>query len=211
MIDDQPHRRVYARGYYDGLRAAGMTGDQSMGMKKPKVSQISPSALQQGLAPLLKSITHQRFEEAYSALTTQDKSVYDACPMTDQYSTTQIQQVLKRNGTQVPYVVDCLARLEARGLIEKKNNVIRRIRVEQKPLVKLVATEKKEAMPEEDFLSPVRKCAIDLQAAAAALTLAINDASASIQQALNKPTGPSEEELKAIKAAMALAEKFGIK
>jgi hypothetical protein len=43
------------------------------------------------------------------------------------------------------------------------------------------------------------------------LTLAINDASASIQQALNKPTGPSEEELKAIKAAMALAEKFGIK
>jgi hypothetical protein len=30
MTDDQPHRRVYARGYYDGLRAAGMTGGGSM-------------------------------------------------------------------------------------------------------------------------------------------------------------------------------------
>ncbi|MEY2681175.1 MAG: hypothetical protein RL661_1406 [Pseudomonadota bacterium] len=212
MADDLPHRRVYARGYYDGLRAAGVTEESMMGMKKVRATQMAPSALQQGLAPLLKSISFQRFEEAFAMLAAKDKSVYEACPITDQYSTTQIQQALKRKGTQVPDVGDCLARLEARGLIEKKNNVIRRVRVEPKPPMKLVITDKKNTpMPQEDFLEPVRKCAIELQAAAAALTSAINDASANIQLALSKPVGPSEEEQQAIKAALALAEKFGIK
>lgn len=87
-------RRSYGKGYYDGLRAAGLqTGGDFMNRKK--------------------------FTEIYDGLSTQPRDVYDSVPIKTSYSIGQIMEDMNRRGVaQSKTVVEnCLSMMTKNGLV----------------------------------------------------------------------------------------------
>lgn len=90
-------RRSYGKGFYDGLRAAGV---QAIGEEMNK----------------------KKFTELYDGMTSQPRDVYESVPIKTSYSIGQIMDDMNRRGVaQTKTVVEnCLAMMTKNGLIKQQ-------------------------------------------------------------------------------------------
>lgn len=113
MTDDLPHRRVYAKGYYDGLRAAGVTDADEMPFMNAK-----------------------KFDSVYNGLTSVARKVFDVTPISEKWAVDKIVSELSRRGSRVDHrvVMGALRDLCGRKLVvETSTGLFQRASIEHKP------------------------------------------------------------------------------
>jgi hypothetical protein len=110
-VDDsgRPHKKVYARGYFDGLRAAGIETS--------------------GMSIIRSGMTESKFNSLFSGLTSIARKVYECVPISAPWTASQIYSEIKRQGSSldIKSIAGCLCSLVNQGLVleRKKGEFIR--------------------------------------------------------------------------------------
>lgn len=140
---------VYARGYYDGLRAAGVNNPQEVPFvsTRPKkeldslnaaltmaAKQGSTSPSNQGFKKP-SEITQARFTSVYNGLSVGLQNLYECVPITDRWTVEQVTREFSRKiGTKpASEIKKMLITLDSNGLIINDSGLFRRIKVSGNP------------------------------------------------------------------------------
>ena len=191
-----PHRKVYAKGFYDGVAAAG--GDVNMSMSQMK------------------------FKSTWDSLTSQQRKIYDAVPAMDEWSPSTIAEALRRTGSvgstdqlkgNLNYLVDMGLILEPRrGMFIRKHVKDTKPQpslaivpsVESKPIVET----KEESMPEEAPIDKLACLSSRLRKAGKEMATLADDIDAAALDISDKIASSSEETQK-LKQLQKLLKELG--
>lgn len=122
MNADQPHRRVYAKGYYDGLQAAG-----------------ADAGIHKGEHRAMNEIRHKSLLDG---LTSVAKKVYFTVPAKEKWPISKIGAEIRRTGSAMDgaMVASCLDTLKGIGLVsEPERGAFIRVEVKEKAAPKQTA------------------------------------------------------------------------
>jgi hypothetical protein len=97
MNDAQPHRKVYAKGFFDGMAAAGAS------------------------LPSKEHMTPNRFNSIFNGLSSVAKKVLEAVPIEEKWTAKQINSELARTGRHINFAITegCLNTLVESGLVKE--------------------------------------------------------------------------------------------
>jgi hypothetical protein len=139
---------VYARGYYDGLRAAGVTDhndiqfmSRSRKDQERLMSVIDMAAKQGSTSPSSQTfqkpqeITQARFTSVFNGLSAVLKQVYECVPINDRWTVEQVTKEFSRKVATKPAseVKKLLNSLHSNGLIINDAGIYRRVKVTGNP------------------------------------------------------------------------------
>ena len=133
MSDEDSHRRVYAKGFFDGLRSLG-------------IDEISGASIKD-----LK-MNNAKFQQTYRGLTSICQKVLDAVPIEGKWTVQQIMSEMARTGSvqDKRKVEGCLNSLIGSSLIsEPETGRFRRVPVREP--AKLAAVEKEEIVAVQEI------------------------------------------------------------
>jgi hypothetical protein len=129
-MNNQNHRKVYAKGYFDGLQAAVIKAEQNIA----------------GFSDMLNK---SKFDRIYNNLSSIARKTYDAVPIQSAWTTQKVISEMQRNGVSSEYriICGCLNSLIAAGLVKEvsKGEFIR---------TQIREAEKAIAAPSNDQIKP---------------------------------------------------------
>lgn len=141
---------VYARGYNDGLRAAGITnpyevpfvssratkGERSYKQQQSLIQLIDKAASGQANAEQPPVMNAKKFESTYQGLTSVARKVFDVTPIAEPWPINKIVSELARTGSNQDHrvVLGAIRDLCGRKLVHEVSiGMYQRIKIEQKP------------------------------------------------------------------------------
>lgn len=195
------HRSIYAKGLFDGLNAAGMTIEE---YKESKQTMMS----------------HSRFQNTLNGMTSAARKVFDAVPISEPWSITQIDSELFRLGVKNDKRINmgCLDTLTTAGIIiEKPRGMFVRAKYKPEAAEKPALSAPQEITPpKKDAMTttaqrPIEKLSALSQRVVVAMN-ALKDIAADIEIAaieIDEQSRSTDEETKKLQQLKTLLKSLG--